>query len=141
MAEPKIDSSDFAKSVDAYLKRLENGAIQAIAEAANDTRTEAIKETPVDTGTLRAGWQIKQGRDGNTTWTETYNAVPYAAAVEYGTRSHTITARNKKVLANKKTGQVFGTKVRHPGTKPRRMLKKAIDRVVPQLRARLGRIN
>ena len=37
-----------------------------------------------------------------------------------GTAPHTISVKNKRVLANAATGQFFGTTVRHPGTKPNR---------------------
>jgi len=39
--------------------------------------------------------------------------------IEYGTRPHTIRIKRKKVLANVKTGDVFGKKVEHPGTQPK----------------------
>jgi len=40
----------------------------------------------------------------------------YGLYVHEGTRPHVITIVNKKVLANKRTGQIFGTRVNHPGT-------------------------
>ena len=53
--------------------------------------------------------------------------APHAPCIEFGTRPHTIRARNKKVLASRLGGftkkgikysiyNIFGTKVQHPGT-------------------------
>lgn len=52
--------------------------------------------------------------------------VKYAAAVEFGTRPHTIVAKNGKVLANKRTGQFFGKTVNHPGTRAQPYLTPAV---------------
>lgn len=52
----------------------------------------------------------------------------YASYVEGGTRPHIIQARNKKALANKKTGQFFGKTVRHTGTKAQPFLGKAVEK-------------
>lgn len=41
----------------------------------------------------------------------------YAAFVDQGTRPHIISVVNKKVLANRRTGQIFGRVVHHPGTR------------------------
>jgi len=41
----------------------------------------------------------------------------YSAYVDQGTKPHIIRVKNAKVLANRRTGQIFGKVVRHPGTK------------------------
>jgi HK97 gp10 family phage protein len=51
----------------------------------------------------------------------------YGIYVHEGTRPHEIRIRYKKVLANKRTGQIFGTLVHHPGTRPQPFLQQAID--------------
>jgi len=51
----------------------------------------------------------------------------YGIYVHEGTRPHEIRVVTKKVLANKRTGQIFGTLVRHPGTKAQPFLQQAID--------------
>ena len=53
--------------------------------------------------------------------------APYAVFVHEGTRPHTITVVNKKVLANKRTNQIFGKVVMHPGTKANPFLQRAVD--------------
>ena len=52
----------------------------------------------------------------------------YGIFVHEGTRPHTIRAINKKVLANKRTGQFFGKVVKHPGTRANPFLKRAVDK-------------
>jgi len=52
---------------------------------------------------------------------------PYAIYVHEGTRPHIIRVVNKKVLANRRTGQIFGKVVRHPGTSPNPFLQRAVD--------------
>lgn len=49
----------------------------------------------------------------------------YGVFVHEGTRPHTITT--KRGLANKRTGQFFGKKVNHPGTKPNPFLQRAVE--------------
>jgi HK97 gp10 family phage protein len=51
----------------------------------------------------------------------------YGIYVHEGTRPHEIRIVNKKVLANKRTGQIFGVRVKHPGTKPNPFLQRAVD--------------
>lgn len=41
----------------------------------------------------------------------------YSAYVDQGTRPHIIRVKNAKVLANRRTGQIFGRVVKHPGTR------------------------
>lgn len=134
----KVDASDFDRSVHKWAERVERQVADALMEAAQETRNHAVRLTPVDTGALRAGWKVRQGPTGH--WTEVYNETPYAAAVEFGSKPHVITAKNKKVLANRKTGQVFGQRVNHPGSRPRPMLRPAIAAVTPRLIAKLRRI-
>jgi len=52
----------------------------------------------------------------------------YAEYVHEGTRPHTIVIKSARVLANKRTNQIFGKKVMHPGTKPNPFLQAAIDK-------------
>lgn len=51
----------------------------------------------------------------------------YASHVEFGTRAHIILPRVKKALANKRTGQFFGKRVNHPGTKANPFFARGID--------------
>ena len=53
-----------------------------VRDIAGGLRDEARAGTPVRTGTLRAGWRVGRGHDGDPT---VLNDVPYARFVEYGT--------------------------------------------------------
>ena len=59
---------------------------------------------PIKTGNLKK-------EVGNT------RLAPYAKFVHDGTAPHVIKPKRMKALANVKTGQMFGKKVNHPGTK------------------------
>jgi HK97 gp10 family phage protein len=50
----------------------------------------------------------------------------YGIFVHEGTRPHTIEVVNRRALANKRTGQFFGRKVNHPGTKANPFLQLAV---------------
>lgn len=140
MGAVKVDDRQFQQSVREAIFRLERDSKQTVREAALETRNQAVSRTPVDTGLLRSGWNFRESADiGDRFVCEVSNLTPYANAVEYGTRAHTITARNKSVLADK-SGQVFGTTVSHPGTRPRPMLRTAVQSVVPRLVERLRRL-
>lgn len=52
----------------------------------------------------------------------------YAIYVHEGTKPHIIRIKNKKVLANKRTGQIFGKVVRHKGTKANPFFTRAIEK-------------
>lgn len=66
--------------------------------------------------------------------------VKYAEAVHEGTRPHVITAKNKKVLADRRAGIIFGRSVRHPGTRPNPFLQKAVEKNEGWINAKLMEI-
>lgn len=53
--------------------------------------------------------------------------VSYARMVEFGTKPHVIRAVHAHVLANTRTGDVFGPVVHHPGTRAQPFLRPALD--------------
>jgi hypothetical protein len=75
-------------------------------------------------GYARSRIHIEAGADPLGPWwdigsdAETPDGYPYPVGLELGTRAHPIDARNAKVLANRRTGQIFGKHVDHPGTRP-----------------------
>lgn len=62
----------------------------------------------------------------------------YSRFVEFGTAPHVIEAKNKKVLANKATGQIFGKRVNHPGTKPNPYMERIVDASRDQINETFG---
>ena len=57
----------------------------------------------------------------------------YGLYVEFGTPPHIIKAKNKQVLANKKSGKFFGKTVHHPGTRPNPFIRNAIRYKLPDI--------
>src|ERR1700684_758693 len=68
---------------------------------------------PIKTGYLVQNW----GFDIGNLTARWYPKASYAPFVEFGTAPHIIRPVKARVLANKETGQFFGTLVHHPGTK------------------------
>ena len=82
--------------------------------------------TPVDTGNLRAGNQMRVSRKAPGAQGLVYNDVDYALAVHNGSGPYTIRPRKGKALKFEIGGQtVFARSVRHPGTKGRPWMARA----------------
>lgn len=64
-------------------------------------------------GTGRDGTYYDVGSDATTE-----DGVSYPAILDAGSRAHIIESHGDYPLRNAHTGQVFGKRVRHPGTKP-----------------------
>ena len=84
---------------------------------------------PIKTGYLVQNWAFEVG-NLQARW---YPKAAYAPYVEFGSRPHTITAVNKKVLANVRTGQVFGPVVHHPGTKANPFMERIVAAAQPEI--------
>lgn len=102
---------------------------KAVQKSMLTVQSNAMKEAPVN----------KQGGGGNLRQSiksamvsilrgEVVANAKYAAYVEGGTRPHPIAVINKKVLANKRTGQIFGKLVHHPGTRANPFMARAIEK-------------
>lgn len=98
---------------------------------------ECKKEVPKDTTDLMKSITSHfQGKDGIVK-----TDLEYVRYVIYGTSAHTITVKNKKALSDinsgstKKKGVIFGTKVRHPGTKPNNFPARALNQIKGELPA------
>ena len=118
------------KGGDAFKKKLQDLAAeypevmdQALDDTADAMSLDAQRMVPVDTGRLRASINVKREFLIKAIGTN----VEYATDVEFGTGPHEIVAKNKKVLANKKKGIIFGKKVKHPGSKPRPYMRPAFE--------------
>jgi hypothetical protein len=86
---------------------------------------------PVATSYLVQNWAWRPG----TLQGAWYPKATYAPYVEFGTAPHIITAVNKRVLANVKTGQVFGPVVHHPGTKANPFMERILAAAQPEITA------
>lgn len=82
---------------------------------------------PVDAGLLRESLRVSaRARGGQVTATVIAGGPStfYARFVEYGTKPHTITAKNRKGLS---VGGLFFKSVDHPGARPRPFMRPAMD--------------
>jgi HK97 gp10 family phage protein len=105
-----------------------NNLSRAISRIIIRVENSAKKEAPVNKqfagGTLRQS--IRSQMTGQLSGMVEVGA-PYGIFVHEGTRPHEIRIKYKRVLANKRTGQIFGVRVNHPGTKPNPFLQRAVD--------------
>ncbi len=101
---------------------------RAIERSARKIEGDAKRNAPVNKqsggGTLRQS--ISSRMRGNAS-AVIESRAKYSAYVDQGTRPHIIVAKNKKVLANKRTGQFFGRVVKHPGTKKQPYFTNAVE--------------
>ena len=95
----------------------------ALDDTADAMSLEAQRIVPVDTGRLRGSINVKREFLVKVIGTN----VEYATDVEFGTGPHEIVAKNKKVLADKKKGIIFGKRVKHTGTKPQPYMRPAFE--------------
>lgn len=102
--------------------------VEAVSKSTLVMHSAALREAPVN----------KQSGGGNLRQSIRYRLnrligvievnADYAAHVEFGTKAHKIVAKNKSVLANRRTGQFFGKVVNHPGTHANPFLRRAFER-------------
>lgn len=75
-------------------------------------------------GYARSRIHVERGRDAEGPYrdigsdAETPDGYPYPLGLEVGTDPHEIRSKGDYSLRNRKTGQVFGRVVQHPGTQP-----------------------
>lgn len=107
-----------------FHKLVEFADAKASTEVANFVLGEAMARCPV--GEVAGGnlvnsgtFQVKEGHTARVGFT-----AKYAADVEYGTKPHIISIKNKRVLTDGKT--FFGTVVKHPGTTAQPFLRPAV---------------
>lgn len=90
----------------------------AIEKTAFKIEGEAKRKAPVNKQS--GGGNLRQSISSRMTGKASAiveSKASYSAYVDQGTRPHIIRARNAKVLANLRTGRIFGKIVHHPGTK------------------------
>lgn len=113
-AAPGKMTSNVHRAVDRIVTRLE---------------ADAKKEAPVNK--QGGGGNLRQSIRGYTTGIGrgvVEVTARYAGWVHDGTRPHIIRIVNRRVLANRRTSQIFGKVVKHPGTRANPFLQRAIDK-------------
>lgn len=106
-------------------KNLSKAVEQTITKVESTAKREAPVNKQTGGGNLRQS--IKSRMLGVARGAVEVNAK-YAVPVHEGSRPHIIRVRNKRVLANRRTGQIFGKRVKHPGTRPNKFLQRAVDK-------------
>jgi HK97 gp10 family phage protein len=81
-----LNDEAFHASALKYFKSIEASLNRDVKTAAVETQNDAKSASPVDTGALRSGWQMRERGKTNGIEVEVFNVVPYAGYVEYGTR-------------------------------------------------------
>jgi hypothetical protein len=84
---------------------------------------------PVKTGYLVQNWAFEIGN----LFARWYPRAAYAPYVEFGTPPHIIRPVKARVLANANTGEIFGTLVHHPGTKPNDFMGRIVAAAQPEI--------
>ncbi len=116
-----------------------NKSLAILARSGDDSTFQFKTPRELRTGYLQSTW----GAPGNGLALATptnlsgkiWTNAGYAIYVHEGTGPHVIQVRVKKVLANRKTGQIFGKTVHHPGTKANRFIPRIIDKAQGQINA------
>lgn len=104
----------FRKAPEKMTGELHDAIAQSILRIERNTKREAPVNKQGGGGNLRQS--IRSQMIGTAKGMVEVGAE-YGAYVEFGTRPHIIRVKNKKVLANRRTNQIFGRVVHHPGTK------------------------
>ncbi|MHC1624033.1 MAG: HK97-gp10 family putative phage morphogenesis protein [Candidatus Methanospirareceae archaeon] len=127
------------QKVVALLDKLRNLHIVLLEDLQDRIYEAARKNVPVRTGLLRSS--IEKGGFGNVLYVSMGNArAYYAPFVEYGTRPHVIYPRRAQALRFEVRGQViFAKYVRHPGSKPRHVMRRSTEEVLKEFRRILRR--
>lgn len=105
---------------------IQNAIVASQAILAKFTTAATV---PVRTGYLVQNWAWEIG-NLMARW---YPKAAYAPFVEFGTAPHIIRPVNARVLANPKTGEIFGTLVHHPGTKANPFMERIVASAQPAI--------
>lgn len=100
---PRVATEEYARALERSARKIEG-----------DAKRNAPVNKQSGGGTLRQS--ISSRMQGKASAVVEARAK-YSAYVDQGTRPHTIRVINRKVLANRRTGQIFGKVVKHPGTR------------------------
>lgn len=104
------------------------GLHNAVVKAGQLIQREAMSEAPVNKQS--GGGNLRQSIQTNVLGIAKANVVvgaDYGIFVHEGTRPHVIMVKTKKVLANRRSGKIFGKIVNHPGTKANPFMQRAIS--------------
>lgn len=134
MIETRVTIQGLERLHEALMKAPEltiNEISNAVERSAFIIQSMAVKEAPVNKqaggGNLRQNIRAKML---TKTKAQIESRAPYSIFVEEGTRPHEIKTKNRLVLANKRTGEIFGKHVHHPGTRPNPYMRRALEKSI-----------
>lgn len=111
------------------INRIRDRALDFGHNVAKLVLIDVLDTIPIDTGAMLRSTRITRHRTGAPIWigsSRVWVGTDHWRFTEYGVPPHHIIARRKKALANKKTGQIFGKEVNHPGIKPVAYMRRAL---------------
>ncbi|MCK9601994.1 MAG: hypothetical protein M0R06_23315 [Sphaerochaeta sp.] len=114
-------------------QRLVSELGKAMRQSVRDLHRQAVREAPVNKQS--GGGNLRQmiGSSASGLKGSVVAKASYSAYVHEGTKPHIIVPRRARVLANKRTGQFFGRKVNHPGTKANPFLARALEKITDKI--------
>lgn len=129
MAEVHIKGlADLQRFLDQLTPKMERNVLRgALRAGANVVKPVAAANIHSVSGELAKGLKVGSRARGGVVTASVKAAGPHAFVarwVEYGTKPHTITAKNRKGLS---FGGVFFQSVDHPGATPHPFLRPALD--------------
>lgn len=125
---------DFAKDLARAPALAKKELSRAVGISVQTIASNARKEAPVNKQT--GGGNLRQSIIGAMRGLLTGVVLvrsPYGLWVHEGTDPHIILPKNKKALANTRTGQFFGRRVKHPGTAANPFLVRGIKNSLLQI--------
>lgn len=116
---------ELAQFLDQLAPKIQRNVMRGALRAGANVIAPAVRSgiRPQD-GVLAANVKVRTGGRGAEVTARVYTRVFYARFVEYGTKPHTITAKNRKGLS---VGGLFFQSVEHPGAQPRPYFRPAFD--------------
>jgi len=115
----------FRKAPAKMLSEVHNAIKRSILIVEKNAKREAPVNKSYGGGNLRQS--IKASMTGKATG-EVVVGANYGMYVHEGTRPHVIVPVNRRALANKRTGQMFGRMVMHPGTQANPFMERAVEK-------------
>jgi hypothetical protein len=118
---------------------VKRNTMQAVEKGINQTLIDCVSHSkaivPVKTTILQGSIQMRPAHDEGGQLVGEFGSYNnnYAVHVEFGTAPHIIESHGPYSLHNAETGQYFGKKVHHPGSRARPFLRPSADWHFPEL--------
>lgn len=146
MTAASADLTALARDLEAASGQgIERAAAEVVREYAGQVQAQAMAYAPVRTGALRDSITVRFDGANSATIAP---GVPYGPYQEFGTGTqgefpsgyYEIRPRNAAALSFVVDGKrVVTRRVKHPGVKPRRYMRRAVEKVLGPMAAELAR--